>query len=75
MKSQLERMNGHGKVDESADVIALLKMIKNAMHDTSDKKYLLMQAVVTWKQMLKVFQQEEEELLDYCRRFKALLRE
>ena len=27
MKSRLERMNGYDKVDESADVIALLKMI------------------------------------------------
>ena len=32
-----------------------------------------MQAVVTWKQMLKVFQQEEEDLLDYHRRFKGLV--
>ena len=38
MKSRLERMNGYDKADELADVIALLKMIKNAMYDTSDKK-------------------------------------
>ena len=34
MKSRLERMNGCDKVDESADVMASLKMIENAMHDT-----------------------------------------
>ena len=32
-----------------------------------------MQAVVTWKQIPKVFQQEEENLLDCCRRFKGLV--
>ena len=37
MKSQLEQMNGCDKVDKLADVTALLKMIKNAMCDTSDK--------------------------------------
>ena len=66
-------MNRHDKIDESADVIALLKMIKNAMYDTNDKKYPPMQAVVAWKQMLKVSQQEEEDLLDYYRRFKSLV--
>ena len=71
MKSRLNRMNGCDKVDELADVMALLKMIKSAMYDTSDKKYPPMQAVVTWKQMLKVFQQEEEDLLD--KRFKGLI--
>ena len=73
MKSRLERMNGYDKIDEAADVIALLKMIKNAMYDTSDKKYPAMQAVVAWKQMLRAFQQEEEDLLAYYRRFKGLI--
>ena len=67
MKSRLEQMNGCDKADKLADVIALLKMIKNAMCVTSDKKCPVMQAVVAWKQMLKVFQQEEEDLLDHCR--------
>ena len=43
------------------------------MHDTNDKKYPAMQTVVAWKQMLKVFQQKEEDLLDYHRRFKGLV--
>ena len=66
-------MNGCDKVDKSVDVMALLKMIQNAMCDTSDKKCPPMQAVVAWKQMLKVFQQEEEDLLNYYRRFKGLV--
>ena len=51
MKSRLQRMNGCDKVDELADVMALLKMIENAMCDTSDKKCPPMQAVVAWEQM------------------------
>ena len=55
MKSQLEQMNRCDKVDELADVMVLLKMTKTQCVTQSNKKYPAMQAVVTQKQMLKVF--------------------
>ena len=75
MKSRSECKNRHDKVDESADVMALLKMIENAMCDTSDEKCPPMQAAGAWKQMVKVFQQEEEDCWITTEDQKALLRE
>ena len=74
MKSQPQCMNRHNTVDEMADVMALLKTIKNAMCDTSDEKCPAMQADVAWTQMLRAFQQEEDNLLDHHRRFKGVVK-
>ena len=55
MKSQLQCMSRHNTVDEMVDVMALLKIIKNAICDTSDEKCPAMQADVAWMQMLRAF--------------------
>ena len=70
MKNRLKGLQDYEEVDDKANVTALLQMIKEAMYDDNDKKYPAMQAVQAWKQLMRAYQHENEEMLDYYKRFK-----
>ena len=55
------------------DVVSLLKVIKNIAFDSNEKKYPPMQAGQAWKQLCLARQQENEDLVDYYKRFVSLI--
>ena len=72
MKNWLESREEYRKADQQRNVIALLKMIKEASYD-DDRKYPARQAVDALKQLMKVWQGEQESLPAYYRRVKSLV--
>jgi len=73
MKNKLQSDSTHETIDDTFDVISLLKLMKDAAYDAHDKKSPALQAVAAWKQLLRAFQKENESLLDYCKRLQSLV--
>ena len=73
MQNRVESANEYEDAEIENDVVALLKIIKNVMTGTNDMKYPSMQAVKAWKKLAKAWQNEEETLLDYYKRFTGLV--
>jgi len=64
MKNKLQSDSAHEAIDEAFDVTALLKLMKDAVHDAHDKKSPALQAMAAWKQLLRAFQKDNESPLD-----------
>jgi len=73
MRNRIESLEEHEEMEEKSDVIKLLRMIKDVAFDSNDRKYPPMQAAQAWKNLCLVRQGDNEELLDYYKRFMALL--
>jgi hypothetical protein len=73
MKHRIECFSGYESLEKSSDVAGLLAVIKKEAFDANDKKYSHMQAVQAWKSLSKAWQGDNEDLMDYYRRFVGLV--
>jgi len=73
MKNKLQSDSAHETIDDTFDVISLLKLMKDAMCNAHDKKSPALQAVAAWKQLMMASQKEHESLLNYYKRFQSLV--
>ena len=72
MRNRVESASGYLSAEGSNDVAGLLQIIKDIAFDSNEKKYLPMQAVVAWRNLAKVWQQDDEDLVDYYKMFVSL---
>ena len=73
MRNRVESMMGHDDVEARSNVIRPLCMVKDVAFDSNDKKYPHMQAAQAWKQLVMIRQQDDEDLVDYYKRFMSLV--
>jgi hypothetical protein len=73
MKHRIEASSGYESLDSNSDVVGLLKLIKSEVLDASDKRYSHLQAVQAWKSLSRAWQRDDEDLMDYYRRFVGLV--
>ena len=73
MRSQLQADSTFEAVDEQADVVTLLKMIKAALTGAYGKTYPPKQALQAWRQMLSGGQKNDEHLTAYYKRFHGVI--
>jgi Zinc knuckle len=73
VKNLVESQDDYDTVAMGSDVIALLKMIKEAVFGSNDKKYPPRQAARAWLQLIGAKQQPEESLVAYYKRFVSLV--
>ena len=73
VKNRVESLANFETVVEDRDVVTLLKMIKEAVFGSNDKKYPPRQAAKAWMQLMGVKQQPEESLVAYYKRFISLV--
>jgi len=59
VKNKLQSDSACEMVDEAFDVVALLKMMKDAVCDAHGKKSPALQAVAAWRQLLKGIPERE----------------
>ena len=62
VRNRVEGLEDYGKAEASQDVIAVLRMIKDVVFNANEKKYAPMQAIGAWTALIKVRQQDGEEL-------------
>jgi len=73
MKHRIEYASSYESLENNSDVAGLLKLIKDEAFDANDKKYTPLQAVHVWKSLCKAWQADNEDLMDYYRRFVGLV--
>ena len=73
MKNHLEADTTFKAVNEEADVVSLLKMIKAAMTGANEKTYAPKLALQAWRQLLSRGQQDGEGLTAYYKRFHGVI--
>lgn len=73
MKNVLESKEAYRKADQQRNVIALLQLIKEAAYDANDRKYPARQAVDALRQLMMIWQGDQEQLTAYYRRFTSLI--
>ena len=69
MRNRVEGTTGYGDVEKDTDVVGLLRMVKDVAFDSNDRKYPHLQAARAWKQLSMIRQQDNEDLVDYYKRF------
>jgi len=69
MKNHLESHDDYEEAVEKYDVVALLRIIKDAAYDANDRKYPSLQAAKALKNLMMCRQGEKETLLAYYTRF------
>ena len=73
MKNRVEGASDYDDAEKKRDVLVLLRLIKDIAFDSDEKKYPPMQAAQAWRNLMKVWQQEDEDLVDYYKRFKSMV--
>jgi len=73
MKNHLESHSDYEDAVENHDVVALLRMIKDAAYDANDRKYPSLQVAKAWKNLVMCRQADKETLLAYYTRFISLV--
>ena len=73
MKHRVECHEDYETAEQDADVVALLKIVKELAYGSNDRKYPVRQAVEAWVQLLFLRQDEKEDLTAYYKRFISLV--
>ena len=69
MKNRVESSIGCVEAEKCSDIIALLRTIEDIAFDSNEKKCPLSQAAHAWKELAKVWQQDQEDLVGCHKRF------
>ena len=73
MRNRVESSIGYVAAEKASNVKALLRTIKDIAFDSNEKKYPPSQAAHAWKELAKVWQQDQEDLVDYYKRFISMV--
>jgi hypothetical protein len=73
MRNTVESATEFKGVEAAVDVVGLIRIIKDIAFDANDKKYASMQATMAWCNLVKATQREDEDLIDYYKRFISLI--
>ena len=73
MKNRIEKLGNYETIEENNNVIELLKAIKKQVFDANEKKHPSLRMVLAWKKLCGCRQYEDEDLIDYYRRFIGLI--
>lgn len=69
MQNQVETHKEYETVEMDNDVASILKIIKSVATGSNDMKYPSMQALQAWKKLANTRQYDNEELIDWYKRF------
>ena len=69
MKNRIEKLGTYETIEETNDIIELMKAIKVQVFDANEKKHPSLRVVLTWRKLCSCRQYEDEDLIDYCQRF------
>ena len=73
MKNRIEKLGNYEAIEENNDIIELLKAIKQQVFDANEKKHPSLRMALAWKKLCGCRQCEDEDLIDYHRRFVGLI--
>ena len=73
MRNRVEAAENFETAEDDSDVIILLMIIKDLAFNASDLKYPHMRAAQAWKDLVLARQQDNEDIVDYYRRFLNLV--
>ena len=73
MKDRIEKITEYEDLEEKSDVIELLKLIKNIIFDSNERKHPSLRAVLAWRKLAGCRQHDNEDLVNYYRRFSGLV--
>ena len=73
MRNRIEKLETFEEMEEQNDVIQLLQAIKQQIFDANDRKYPSLRMVLAWKKLVSCRQYENEDLIDYYRRFVGMI--
>ena len=73
MRNRIEATATFQSHEQTNDVAGLLRTIKDIAFDSNEKKYPAMQAAVARQNLAKAWQQDDEDLNDYYKRFVSLV--
>lgn len=65
MKNKIEAESTYEAMEDTSDVVDLLKMVKGFAYASNDKKYPALQTWRVLKSLLTIQQKEDEDLRDY----------
>ena len=72
MQNRVEGSDGYKEIEETMDVVGLMRIIKDVAFDSNDKKYPSLQAAQALKNLMLARQHDKEDLMDYYKRFVSL---
>eukprot|EP00977_Amphora_coffeiformis_P008241 scaffold1852_cov170-Amphora_coffeaeformis.AAC.1 len=73
MKNRIESQGAYASVEATNDVVGLLQLIKDAAYNSNKKKYPPMQAAMALKRLMMMRQYDNEDVVDYYKRFSSTL--
>jgi len=73
MKNRVESGSGFVEAEKASNVVKLLRTIEDIAFDSNEKKHLPLQAAHAWKELAHVWQQDQEDLVDCCKRFISMV--
>ena len=72
-KNGIEKIDTYETIEETNDIIELMKAIKVQVFDADEKKHPSLWMVLAWRELCSCCQCEDEDLIDYCRRFVGMV--
>ena len=73
MRNRIEKLGTFEDIERDNDVIELLKAIKQQVFDANERKHPSLRMVLAWKKLTGCRQYENEDLIDYYRRFVGMI--
>ena len=73
MKNRIEKLGNYESIEADNNVIDLLGAIKVQVFDANEKKNPSLRMVLAWKKLSSCRQYENEDLIDYYRRFVGMI--
>ena len=73
MRNRIEKLETFEDMETDNDVIGLLKAIKQQVFDANERKHPSLRMVMAWKKLTGCQQNENEDLIDYYKRFVGMI--
>ena len=73
MRNRIENRGTFEDIKRDNDVIELLKAIKQQVFDANERKHPSLRMVLAWKKLTGCRQCENEDLIDYYKRFVGMI--
>ena len=73
IKNRIEKLGTYETIEETNDIIELMKAIKVQVFDANEKKHPSLRMVLAWRKPCSCHQCEDEDLIDYYWRFVGMV--
>ena len=73
MKNRIGKLGNYETIEETKNILELMKAIKWQVFDANEYKHPSLRMVLAWKKLCMCRQHDDEDLIDYYRRFVGMI--